>query len=100
MSNKILPNHTTFHRARIKIDKHLVVTMDDVCLNKTEGLKYLGMIIDHKLNWTSHIAHVKNTISKGVGIMLRARNSVTKNCLKTLYYSYIYIYVSLFNILY
>ena len=40
-----------------------------------------------------HIAHVKNKISKGVGIMLRARNYVTKKCLKTLYYSYIYPYL-------
>ena len=53
-----------FHRASIKIDKHPVVAMDNVCLNKTESLKYLGIIIDHKLNWTSHIAHVKNKISK------------------------------------
>ena len=89
--------YIVFHRARIKIDKHPVVTMDKMCLNKTESLKYLEMIIDHKLNWTSHIAHVKNKISKDVGLMLRARNYVTKNCLKTIYYSY---YISLFNILY
>ena len=70
--------YMVFHRARIKLDKHPVVTMDNVCLNKTESLKYLGMIIDHKLNWAPHIAHVKNSISKGVGIMLRARIYVTK----------------------
>ena len=61
-----------FHRPIIKIGKHPVVTMDNVCLNKTES--YHGMIIEHKLNWTSHIAHMKNKISKGVGIMFRARN--------------------------
>ena len=66
--------YMVFHRARIKIVKPPVVTMDNVCSNKTESLKYLGIIIDHKLNWTSHIAHVKNKISKGVGIMLRTRN--------------------------
>ena len=77
--------YMVFHRARIKIDKHPVVTMDNVCLNKTESLTYLGIIIDHKLNWTSHIAHVNNKISKGVGILLRARNYVTKKCLKTFY---------------
>ena len=38
------------HRTKIKIDKHPVVTMDNMCLNKIESLKYLGMIIDHKLN--------------------------------------------------
>ena len=58
-----------FHRPIIKIGKHPVVTMDNVCLNKTES--YHGMII---ANWTSHIAHMKNKISKGVGIMFRARN--------------------------
>ena len=77
--------YMVFHRDRIKIDKHPVVTMDNVCLNKTESLTYLGIIIDHKLNWTSHIAHVNNKISKGVGILLRARNYVTKKCLKTFY---------------
>ena len=62
-----------FHRAGIKIDKHPGVTMDNVCLNKTESLKYLGIIIDHKLNWTSHIVHVKNKISKGVGIFAQSK---------------------------
>ena len=40
------------HSARIKIDKHPVVAMDNtsMCLNKTKSLEYLGMIIDHKLN--------------------------------------------------
>ena len=48
-----------FHRARIKRDKYSFVSMNNVCLNTTESIKYLGIIIDHKLNWTSHIAHVK-----------------------------------------
>ena len=38
----------------------------------------------------------KNKISKGVGIMLRARNYATKKCVKTLYYSYIYIYIYIY----
>ena len=78
--------YMVLHRTKIKIDKHPIVTMDNVCLNKIESLKYLGMIINHKLNWTSHIAHVKNKMSKGVGIMLRARNCVAKKCLKILNY--------------
>ena len=51
------------------------------------------MIIDHKLNWTQHIGHVKNKVSKGIGIMYRARNYLTKNSLKSLYFSYIYPYL-------
>ena len=77
----------------IKTDAHAVITMDKVCLQRTDSFKYLGVIIDHKLNWTQHIAYVKNKISKGIGIMYRARSCLTKRSLKNLYYSYIYPYL-------
>ena len=48
-----------FHRSRIKTDAHAVIAMDKVCLKKTDSFKYLGVIIDHKLNWTQHITYVK-----------------------------------------
>ena len=81
------------HRSRIKTDSHAVITMDKVCLQRADSFKYLGLIIAHKLNWTQHIAYVKNKISKGIGIMYRARNCLTKTSLKNLYYSYIYPYL-------
>ena len=49
-----------FHRARIKSDEQAVITIDNVILQTTNSLKYLGVVIDHKLNWTQHIAHVRN----------------------------------------
>ena len=85
--------YVVFHRSRIKTDAHAVITMDKVCLQRTDSFKYLGVIIDHKLNWTQHIAYVKNKISKGIGIMYRARSCLTKRSLKNLYYSYIYPYL-------
>ena len=82
-----------FHRAKFKLDKHAVIKVNGVSLQSTNSFKYLGVIIDHKLNWTQHIAHVKNKVSKGIGIMYRARNYLTKNSLKSLYFSYIYPYL-------
>ena len=78
-----------FHRAKLKIDKRAAIKMNGVFFQRTNSLKYLGMIIDHKLNWTQHIAHVRNKVSNGIGIMYRARNYLTKNSLKSLYFSYI-----------
>ena len=66
--------------------------MDDCSLNKVNSAKYLGVIIDHKLNWIDHIAYIKNKISKGIGIMYRTRNFLNKSSLIGLYYSYIYPY--------
>ena len=62
-------------------------------LNRSSNIKYLGVIIDHKLNWCEHIAHVKNTVSKGIGILYNARQFLDKKSLHNLYYSYINPYL-------
>ena len=67
--------------------------MNNCCLKKTDSLKYLGVIIDHRLNWSQHITHVKNKVSKGIGIMHRARSYLTKSSLRKLSFSYIYSYL-------
>ena len=66
--------------------------MDNCSLNKVNSAKYLGVIIDHNLNWIDHIAYIKNKISKGIGIMYRARHFLNKSSLIGLYYSYMYPY--------
>ena len=48
-----------FHRAKFKLDKHAVIKVNGVSLQKTNSFKYLGMIINHKLNCTQDIVHVK-----------------------------------------
>ena len=60
-----------FHRARIKVDNDNSIRMNDSIINSASHLKYLGAIIDCKLNWIPHITYVKNKISKGIGIMWR-----------------------------
>ena len=59
-------------------------------INSASHLKYLGVIIDSKLNWIPHITYVKKTISKGIGIMFKARDYLNKNCLSNLYHTYIF----------
>ena len=76
--------YMVFHRAKMKIDNDVNITMNNDCLKRTNSLEYLGVIIDHQLNWTQQIAHVKNKVSKGIGIMYRARIYLTKNSLKKL----------------
>ena len=71
--------------------------MDNVCLQRTDSFMYLGVIINHKLNWTQHVDYVKNKISKGIGIMYRVRNFLTKKSLLNIYYSYIYPYHILYR---
>ena len=66
-------------------------------LTATDELKYLGVIIDDKITWIPHITYAKNTVSKGIGIMFKARNYLQKNDLDNLYHSF--IYMTVFDIL-
>ena len=52
--------------------------MNGSLLNRANQVKYLGIIIDHKLNWIQHITYVKNKIAYGVGIMYKARRFYNK----------------------
>ena len=46
------------HRTRIKHMSGVTnsIVMDNNILVKTSSLKYLGVIVDHKLNWIEHIS--------------------------------------------
>ena len=46
------------------------------------------------MNWIDHIAYVKNKISKGIGIIYKARSVLSKTSLVSLYYSYVYPYLT------
>ena len=80
--------YLVFHRARIK-NHDLSKRIDGSTLNRSSNIKYLGVIIDHKLNWCEHITHVKNKVSKGIGILYKARQFLDKKSLHNLYYSFI-----------
>ena len=55
-------HYMVFHRARIKA-KDLNVEMQGNNIDCVTTTKYLGVIIDNKLKWTSHILYIKNKIS-------------------------------------
>ena len=59
-----------FHRARIKA-KDLNVEMQGNIIGCVTATKYLGVIIDNKLKWTSHILYIKNKVSKTIGLFYK-----------------------------
>lgn len=52
------------------------------CVSQT---KFLGVIIDNKLSWKFHMDHISSKISKGIGILIRARQLVYGESLQTIY---------------
>ena len=80
-----------FHGAIIK-SNNSAVKINDSVLNRVNNMKHIGVIIDHKLKWCEHISYVKNKVSKGLGIIFKARTVLDQKCLLTLYNSFGYLF--------
>ena len=55
---------------------------------------FLGVLIDHKLNWKQHIKMITSKLSKTIAIMNRTKYILDKNARLILYYSLFLPYMS------
>ena len=55
--------------------------------------KFLGVIIDNRLKWSSHLGHISNKISNGIGIITKVRKVFDASTLMSLYNSLILPYI-------
>ena len=81
-----------FHRSRIK-NNNYNIEMGNKTLQQVNFIKFLGVIIYDKLNFIHHISYIKNKLSKGMGILLKAWNFLNKTALIRLYNTFIYPYL-------
>ena len=88
-------NFMIFHRARIKWSTITTpLLLNGITLERLSLTKFLGVIIDDKLSFIRHITYIKSNISKGLGILLKAKKIFKQKCLLNLYYSFIYPYLT------
>ena len=85
-----------FSYKKEKFDK-IEIIIDDKVINQEHSTKFLGVYIDDKLNWKKHIEHISKKISRGIGVLCKARRMLNLCSLKTLYYSFIYPYLMYCN---
>ena len=85
-------HYMVFHRSSRKINKGNIL-LDTTILSQVTYTKFLGVILDDKLKWTRHISYIKNKISKGMGIILKARKVLKKKVLLQLYHSFVTPYL-------
>ena len=56
-------------------------------LFESPKIKYLGLILDNKLNWKAHIAELSKRLSCVVGLLYKVRNLCPPTVLRSLYFS-------------
>ena len=81
--NKIIPPNTT---VELKID--------GIQLERVYENMFLGVVIDHQLNWKSHIQYVRAKVARNVGVLGKTRDILNYTSLLTLYNALILPYLS------
>ena len=54
-------------------------------LQKVDSIKFLGVIIDHKLSWNEHIQFLTNKVRSSVGQLYDMRKVISKNLKNSVY---------------
>lgn len=68
------------------------VTIDGVCIERVNQVKFLGVVLDEKLSWKAHVEYVKQKISKIIGILFKVKDLFDCSLLHMLYCSMILPY--------
>lgn len=67
-----------------------VIVIENTKILNVKQCKYLGVCIDNDLKWTEHINLLCDRLKKYVGIFYRLRTKLQQQCLKTLYFAFVY----------
>lgn len=75
-----------------KTDK--TIEIEGIQIDYVSEIKFLGVTIDNRLTWKTHIRHIQTKISKSLAIINKAKQVLDVNILRTLYCTLILPYLS------
>ena len=70
------------------------ISIENRDIERVYKTKFLGVVIDSKLNWRFHTDYIANRISKNIGIIVNVKTILNLKTAKDLYYSFIYRYLN------
>ena len=86
---KIYYQTTSLFQQEFRKDPYI----NNVAIDRTKQIKFLGYIIDEKLSWNSHINYISLKVSKNIAIIKKLITTINRDSLYNLYYSLIYPYL-------
>ena len=75
------------------------IKIDNFSLERKNNITYLGLILDDKLNFSNHINHICNKISKSIGILNKIKLCVPFSTMKMIYFALVYPYLNYCNLI-
>jgi len=59
-------------------------------INRVENCKYLGVIIDDQLKWSTHMESVEQKLQRLIGILYKIRYKLPNWCLRNIYFAFVH----------
>ena len=87
-------NYMIFHSKGKSVSSDTNISICNTLIERVYSCKFLGITLDSTLTWNNHIQVIKNKISKGIGILRKAGGILNASTLETLYYSFVYPYLT------
>ena len=81
-----------FRPSRNKTSERLTLKLHHTKLFESSKIKYLGIIIDNKLNWKGHITELSKKLSRAVGLIYKIRHTRPTAVLRSLCFSIFHSY--------
>ena len=104
ISNKLTLNidkskYMIIHRKKNKISDEFSLAINGSKLERCKQYKYLGVFIDDKLTWKSHVQHICTKIGRTCGALAKLRYCLDMNSLKSVYYALVYSHIQYCNLI-
>ena len=93
--------YTFFHKNSVKNNIPLKLPelkIANRAIERTNAIKFLGVLLDENINWKNNICSVEKKLAKNIGLLYRAKYFLDESSLKTVYFSYIHSYLNYANI--
>ena len=88
-----------FKRRRQNVETVPEIYIDSNSIHQVSNTKFLGVYSDEHLTWNAHILYISGKISKGIGVLKKAKQYLNNTTLHLLYYTFIYPYLGYCNII-
>ena len=86
-------HYMMFHRTRIKHNTNIKILINNNIMDHINNTKFLGVIIDSKLNWTAHILYIKKQNFKIYWYSTQDMIFfLQNNTMRNMYFTFIYPY--------
>ena len=85
-------NYMIFCKRKIPADISIKIRNTEI--GRVYCTKFLGVQVDHKLDWKEHINYISQKLSKSIGIICKAKRILCRPTLINLYYTFVYPYFS------